>query len=298
MTTHSIGRRSFFQAKQGDHKGDQRMESARIHAVFFSLAYACTLTVIASQDVVAIDCEKAEAYYRLSREKNGGDRIYLLERTLESCPSHAHALPELFSACLDRAKVYYLEGRYEMAMGAYEKALVLKPDDAATQDALKALKEEVSSQSGEFKTAGEIVQKYKQPGSGAKIPKLMGFQEQTAPKSRLRFNNILFDEWSYEIRLPEAIKQLDEIGEAIRSLQTGRLHFRVEGHADNRGPSDDNMRISRQRSEAIKEYLVKNFAIAPERIEPLGFGSEKPLVPNDSPDNMRKNRRVEILFVP
>jgi OOP family OmpA-OmpF porin len=57
------------------------------------------------------------------------------------------------------------------------------------------------------------------------------------------------------------------------------------------------MRISRQRAEAIKEYLVKNFGIEPERIEPLGLGSEKPLVSNDSAENMRKNRRVEILFV-
>jgi outer membrane protein OmpA-like peptidoglycan-associated protein len=273
------------------------MEPARNSAVFFSLAYALILTVIGFQEVFAIDCEKAEAYYRLSREKKGGDRTYLLERTLESCPSHVQASSELFSSYLDSAKTYYLDGRYEMAMGAYEKALVLKPGDAATLDALKAIREEVSSQSGGFKTAAEIVQKYKQPGPAAKVPRLMGFQGQTAPKSRLRFYNILFDEWSSEIRRPEARKQLDEIGEALRSLQGERLLFRVEGHADNRGPSEDNMRISRQRSEAIKEYFVKNFAIAPERIEPMGFGSEKPLVPNDSADNMRKNRRVEILFV-
>ncbi|MEI8183302.1 MAG: OmpA family protein [Desulfomonile sp.] len=264
---------------------------------YFALASTLALIVAESPAVLARDCEKAEAYYRLSKEKQDGDRLYLLEKSFQLCPSHVKASSELFSAYLDLAKTYYVEGRYEKAIGAYEQALVIKPDDPASRDALKALQEEVSSQSGGFKTAQEIVEKYRQGGPADNVPKLMGFQSQTAPKSRLRFNNILFNEWSYQIDRPEASKQLDEIGAALRSLRTERLRFTVEGHADNRGPSDDNMRISRQRAEAIKEYLVKNFGIEPERIEPLGLGSEKPLVSNDSAENMRKNRRVEILFV-
>lgn len=273
------------------------MEYARNSTDFKSLAFIITLSVMGSEAVCATDCEKAEAYYRLSREKKGGDRTYLLERTLESCPAHVQALSELVSVYLERAKTYYLEGRYEMAIGAYEKAIVLKPGDLATQAALKALKEEISTPSGGFKTATEIVQAYKQPGPAARVPKLMGFQGQTAAKNRLRFSNILFDEWSSEISRPEAKKQLDEIGEALRSLQEEPLRFRVEGHADSRGSSEDNMRISRERSAAIKDYFVKNFAISPKQIDADGFGSEKPLVPNNSTENMRKNRRVEILFL-
>jgi OOP family OmpA-OmpF porin len=71
----------------------------------------------------------------------------------------------------------------------------------------------------------------------------------------------------------------------------------VEGHTDDRGGLERNLKLSSERTEAVRNYLTEHFKIDPNRIKTQGFGYSRPRVPNDSKENMLKNRRVEILFV-
>jgi OOP family OmpA-OmpF porin len=68
--------------------------------------------------------------------------------------------------------------------------------------------------------------------------------------------------------------------------------FRIEGHTDNVGAAAFNQTLSQQRAETVVAYL-KDQGIDASRLVAKGFGDTKPLVPNDSPKNMAKNRRVE-----
>ena len=68
--------------------------------------------------------------------------------------------------------------------------------------------------------------------------------------------------------------------------------FRIEGHTDNVGAAAFNQTLSQQRADAVVTYLTAH-GIDASRLVSKGFGDTKPLVPNDSPANMAKNRRVE-----
>ena len=71
---------------------------------------------------------------------------------------------------------------------------------------------------------------------------------------------------------------------------------RVEGHADRRPTSKRayNQRLSERRARAVADYLIQQSGIAPERVTAVGYGFDKPIAPNDTEENMQKNRRTDI----
>lgn len=67
----------------------------------------------------------------------------------------------------------------------------------------------------------------------------------------------------------------------------------IEGHTDNLGDDNYNMNLSGQRTQAVKDYLVKN-GIAANRIEAVGRGESKPVADNASEAGRQENRRVAV----
>ena len=90
----------------------------------------------------------------------------------------------------------------------------------------------------------------------------------------------------------------DELAEVIRLIESVPTSTAVvEGHADKRPKSkrDYNLDLSERRANSVRQYLLENSNnIDPNRIDAKGFGFDRPLVPNDSEENMQRNRRVEI----
>ncbi len=84
------------------------------------------------------------------------------------------------------------------------------------------------------------------------------------------------------------------LGAVLAILQTHPeiSRVRVEGHTDDQGAAAANKRLSQARAESVKKWLAAK-GIAGTRLAAAGFGSEKPLAPNDSEANRAKNRRVE-----
>ncbi len=71
---------------------------------------------------------------------------------------------------------------------------------------------------------------------------------------------------------------------------------RVEGHADKRAKStrEYNQRLSERRANAVKDYLVKHSGISAANVTAVGYGFDRPVAPNDTEENMQKNRRTDI----
>jgi outer membrane protein OmpA-like peptidoglycan-associated protein len=83
---------------------------------------------------------------------------------------------------------------------------------------------------------------------------------------------------------------LDEVADVIiRNPQVKRI--RIEGHTDNRGIPEKNMALSQARAASVKGYLIK-VGVDPNRLEAEGYGANQPLVPNLTPANRARNRRV------
>jgi outer membrane protein OmpA-like peptidoglycan-associated protein len=69
------------------------------------------------------------------------------------------------------------------------------------------------------------------------------------------------------------------------------LRIRIEGHTDSDGDEAANMKLSQERSESVRSYLISN-GIAADRIEAQGFGETQPIAPNTTPEGKAKNRRT------
>ena len=67
----------------------------------------------------------------------------------------------------------------------------------------------------------------------------------------------------------------------------------IEGHTDNVGGHDYNMKLSERRAASVKDYLTKR-GVDAGRISTRGFGETKPIADNKTAEGRAKNRRVEI----
>ena len=70
------------------------------------------------------------------------------------------------------------------------------------------------------------------------------------------------------------------------------LKFEISGHSDNVGSPESNKKLSSERAQACVNYMISK-GISSDRLKPVGYGQDKPLVPNSTPENRAKNRRVE-----
>ena len=68
--------------------------------------------------------------------------------------------------------------------------------------------------------------------------------------------------------------------------------LKLAGHTDNTGSRELNMRLSKERAESVKAYLVSQGANA-SRIEATGYGPDQPIASNKNADGRQQNRRVE-----
>lgn len=107
--------------------------------------------------------------------------------------------------------------------------------------------------------------------------------------------HILFDFDSAVLR-KEAYPALAQIAQSM--METKHATYRIQGHTDDRGTHEYNLRLSQKRADAVKKALVERFSVKTSLLKTEGFGETKPLVKNDSPEQRQKNRRVEIVVVP
>ncbi len=68
----------------------------------------------------------------------------------------------------------------------------------------------------------------------------------------------------------------------------------VEGHTDDVGGADYNMKLSHRRAESVMHKLIDRYGIAKSRLSAKGYGETRKLVYNTTPEARQKNRRVEV----
>ena len=67
----------------------------------------------------------------------------------------------------------------------------------------------------------------------------------------------------------------------------------IEGHSDNVGAQDHNLKLSQERARSVVTYLVHDLGIAPSRLTAIGYGDTRPVADNRTEDGKRQNRRVD-----
>ena len=107
-------------------------------------------------------------------------------------------------------------------------------------------------------------------------------------------DSALFDLGKADLK-PDIFPILNELAKILQDEQN---RVRIEGHTDNMPIHNEkypsNWELSMARAVNVLKYIRKAGNINPKRLSAVGNGEHHPIVPNTSPENMAKNRRVEI----
>ncbi len=107
----------------------------------------------------------------------------------------------------------------------------------------------------------------------------------------VNMSDVLFDTGKFTLR-QEAREKLARIAGIV--LNYPALKLEAEGHTDNVGSAEFNQKLSEQRADSVRSYLVTQ-GIAQGSIASSGKGFSIPVAPNDTTAGRQKNRRVELI---
>lgn len=90
---------------------------------------------------------------------------------------------------------------------------------------------------------------------------------------------------------PQSYEELNEVVQMMDDNK--KIIIQLEGHTDSQGDPKANLRLSEDRVEAVKKYLVKK-GISKSRVKTKAFGGTRPLTHENTPEARDANRRVEM----
>src|SRR5205085_4393535 len=107
---------------------------------------------------------------------------------------------------------------------------------------------------------------------------------------------VLFETGSVLLKSPDSFQQLDAAGRAFKKAlevgKAGKWVIEIAGYTDNVGSPESNLKLSKERAEAVRQYLLGTYALPPQVVTAQGYGEKQPIASNDTPDGREKNRRV------
>lgn len=110
------------------------------------------------------------------------------------------------------------------------------------------------------------------------------------PGAEMNLYNIYFETDSFRI-LPESEPELKKLVAFLKENPT--LFVEVQGHTDDTGLAEKNLTLSDKRAQSVVEYLISN-KIEEKRLKWAGYGENRPVAGNDTPEGRRMNRRTTI----
>jgi outer membrane protein OmpA-like peptidoglycan-associated protein/ABC-type nitrate/sulfonate/bicarbonate transport system substrate-binding protein len=166
---------------------------------------------------------------------------------------------------------------FGMAQDMYRELRMIKhtsnPDESVDRRYIQQLR------SAGFSTASsEAPIEYKAPSKGA-VP--------LATQHR----SIYFEPNSAHMSL-DSRAVVDEIGGQMRAYENTVVD--IEGNTDSTGQRTYNMQLSRQRADAVRDYLMEKYGFPGSRLRTVGNGPDKPLENNATAEGREKNRRTDI----
>lgn len=125
----------------------------------------------------------------------------------------------------------------------------------------------------------------------AKVPR-PGFES----KKREATTHIIFETGSILLKTPDSFQQLDIAGRSFKkAMEVGKADkwvIEVAGHTDNVGNPQSNIKLSKERAEAIRQYLLQTYGLPPNSVVAHGYGDAQPIASNDTVEGRDVNRRV------
>jgi len=91
--------------------------------------------------------------------------------------------------------------------------------------------------------------------------------------------------------------QLNQIANALKTEKLRNAKIMIQGHADNKGPDEYNLKLSRLRAKKVMDVLVEKYKIDKNRLTSEGVGGTMPISSNDTISGQALNRRIEFIYL-
>jgi len=114
-----------------------------------------------------------------------------------------------------------------------------------------------------------------------------GCPEKKGPSDQTQYINFDFDKATPQ---PSSTPKLEQMAQILNEYPDYSLS--IAGHADNKGSDEYNVRLSYDRAESARKYLLDK-GIPADRIEARGYGEAKPIADNNTEEGRAQNRRVD-----
>lgn len=115
-------------------------------------------------------------------------------------------------------------------------------------------------------------------------------------KKREATTYVLFETGAILLKSPESFQQLDAAGKAFKkAMELGKVDkwvIEITGHTDNVGTPEANTKLSKERAESVRQYLLQTYGLPSNLLIAQGLGATQPIASNDTQDGREKNRRV------
>lgn len=241
-------------------------------------------TIQFAEDARALTAQRQEAE-RIQQEKDAAAAAAAAKAKAEA--DAAAAAEAQRQAELAAAKEAQLRAE-AAAQAAQQKAAAdaAAAKAAAEQAALKAKEQAAKDEAARAQAATEALR--------AQLLKQLNDVLQTTDTSRglvVNMADVLFETGKYNLSTDAQLKLAKLSG--IIQAHPG-LNLAIEGYTDTTGSADFNMKLSQQRADTVRQFLISQ-GLTPDTITSQGFGEANPIADNGTAAGRKQNRRVEIV---
>jgi outer membrane protein OmpA-like peptidoglycan-associated protein len=240
-------------------------------------------TIQFAEDARALSAERQEAE-RIQKEKDAAAAAAAAKAKAEA--DAAAAVEAKRQAELSAAKEAQLKAE-AAAQAAQQKAAAQEAaaKAAAEQAALQAKEEAAREETARAQAATQALR--------AQLLKQLNDVLQTTDTPRglvVNMADVLFETGKYALSQDAQLKLAKLSG--IIQAHPG-LNLAIEGHTDTTGTPDFNMKLSQQRADAVREFLISQ-GLSADTITAKGMGQDNPVADNSTAAGRKLNRRVEM----
>jgi len=230
-------------------------------------------TIQFAEDARALTAERREAE-RIQQEKDKAASAAAAEakaKAEEQAAAEAKRQAELTAAKEAQMKA---EAEAEAARHEAAAAALRAKEQAAKEEAARAKAQTAALREQLLKQLNDILQTTDTPRGLV-----------------VNMADVLFDFGKYNLKSDAQVKLAKLAG--LIQAHPG-LHLAIEGHTDNIGSDEANMKLSEQRAGAVRDFLIQQ-GLAQDAVSALGLGKAQPVADNSTSEGRQKNRRVEII---
>ncbi len=227
---------------------------------------------------------------RMEEERLANERAAAAQREAQAKAQASHAESEREAA--ERAKAEAERAKAE-AQSAAQLAQREKSEAEAARAAALAQQQAAQAEADKARQAADQAEKEKTELREKLLQQFNMILEtrETARGLIVNMSDVLFDTGKYTLK-PGAREKLAKIAGIV--LAHSGLKLQVEGHTDSVGGEEYNQRLSEERANSVRNYLMSQ-GVPPDAITARGFGKTQPIASNDTAVGRQLNRRVEMV---